>query len=100
MAQSDAGAIISAALASHPVSRRHRAEVTASHPPLSARERRVITLHLDGFGGTAEIAGHLGISPRTVDNTFLRAYQKLGINSRRELTRDHLGPADSEDTPT
>ncbi|MCP3720617.1 helix-turn-helix transcriptional regulator [Paraburkholderia sp. CNPSo 3281] len=53
-------------------------------PDLTEREREVILRILDGI--TAErIAEDLGISPTTVVTYRSRAYQKLGVSTRREL---------------
>jgi DNA-binding CsgD family transcriptional regulator len=53
-------------------------------PRLTARERQVILGILDG--GTAEhIAAELGLRPTTVITYRSRAYEKLGVSSRREL---------------
>ena len=52
---------------------------------LSGREREVCELAADGCA-SREIAEKLGITARTVDNLLGRAYAKLGISRRRELT--------------
>jgi DNA-binding CsgD family transcriptional regulator len=53
-------------------------------PQLTTREREVILRILDGV--TAErIADDLGIRPTTVITYRTRAYEKLGVSSRREL---------------
>jgi DNA-binding CsgD family transcriptional regulator len=74
---------------------------------LTQRERQVIQRILDGT--TVErIAGELGLKPTTVITYRSRAYEKLGISSRRELfstllrNRDRLHrrqPADFDDNP-
>ena len=51
---------------------------------LTTRERQVALLAATGQHDQG-IAVRLGISPRTVQVHLLRAYHKLGINSRREL---------------
>ena len=51
---------------------------------LTTRERQVALLAAAGQHDQG-IAEQLGISPRTVGVHLLRAYHKLGINSRREL---------------
>ena len=51
---------------------------------LTTRERQVALLAAAGQQDR-DIAIQLGISPRTVQVHLLRAYHKLGINSRREL---------------
>ncbi|GIU89752.1 MAG: hypothetical protein KatS3mg010_0851 [Acidimicrobiia bacterium] len=52
--------------------------------PLSPREMEVARLAGSGSSSRA-IAGHLGVSVRTVDNLLQRAYQKLGVHGRAEL---------------
>ncbi|MGX4655106.1 LuxR C-terminal-related transcriptional regulator [Micromonospora sp. SCSIO 07396] len=54
--------------------------------PLTSRERLVAELAAGG-ATNAEIAGRLVLSVRTVENHLFRAYAKLGINSRGDLTR-------------
>ena len=51
---------------------------------LTQRERQVILRILDG-ATMARIAGELGLKPTTVITYRSRAYEKLGISSRREL---------------
>jgi DNA-binding CsgD family transcriptional regulator/tetratricopeptide (TPR) repeat protein len=53
---------------------------------LSAQERRVVELAVDGLR-TKQIAEQLGISPRTVSNHLYRAFPKLGVVSRAGLRR-------------
>ncbi|KDN16109.1 helix-turn-helix transcriptional regulator [Amycolatopsis rifamycinica] len=58
--------------------------LTAPLSELTRRERDVALLAAGGF--TSPAIGHrLGLSARTVDNYLGRAYQKLGVTSRREL---------------
>ncbi|MEW2812217.1 LuxR C-terminal-related transcriptional regulator [Streptomyces massasporeus] len=52
--------------------------------PLTRRERNVARLAAQGLT-SQEIAVRLVLSVRTVDNHLHRAYQKLGVSSRREL---------------
>ncbi|MZE52578.1 hypothetical protein GTY86_15030 [Streptomyces sp. SID5770] len=52
--------------------------------PLAPRERTIARLAAEGFTDK-EIAERLVISPRTVSNTLLRVYQKVGVNGRRQL---------------
>ncbi len=54
--------------------------------PLTPREREVATLAARGFSN-GEIAGRLITSVRTIDNHLHRAYEKLGIGGRSELSR-------------
>jgi DNA-binding CsgD family transcriptional regulator len=51
---------------------------------LTKRERQVILRILDGVT-VEKIAGELGLKPTTVITYRSRAYEKLGISSRREL---------------
>jgi DNA-binding CsgD family transcriptional regulator len=51
---------------------------------LTTRERQVILRILDGVT-VEQIAGELGLKPTTVITYRSRAYEKLGISSRREL---------------
>lgn len=51
---------------------------------LTQRERQVILRILDGVT-VEQIAGELGLKPTTVITYRSRAYEKLGISSRREL---------------
>ncbi|GAA3141427.1 LuxR family transcriptional regulator [Planomonospora alba] len=64
------------------------ARPTAADPleRLTPQELQVVRLAMDG-GTSREIAAHLFLSPRTVEHHLYRAYRKLGIRSRRELTR-------------
>jgi DNA-binding CsgD family transcriptional regulator len=57
--------------------------------PLTPREREVALLAAAGRTSRA-IGDHLGLSTRTVDTHLARAYRKLGITGRTELT-DALG---------
>ncbi|WP_280888846.1 LuxR C-terminal-related transcriptional regulator [Streptomyces sp. LBL] len=59
-------------------------QLTAPLVELTSRERDVALLAANGF--TSPAIGHrLGLSARTVDNSLGRAYQKLGVTSRRNL---------------
>ncbi|MFI9365509.1 LuxR C-terminal-related transcriptional regulator [Kitasatospora sp. NPDC053057] len=59
-------------------------QLTASLVELTSRERDVALLAANG--STSPAIGHrLGLSARTVDNYLGRAYQKLGVTSRRDL---------------
>jgi DNA-binding CsgD family transcriptional regulator len=51
---------------------------------LTVRERKIAELAANG-ASSAEIAGQLHLSIRTVDNHLQRVYWKLGIRSRTEL---------------
>ncbi|GGS47597.1 transcriptional regulator [Planobispora rosea] len=52
---------------------------------LTPQELHVVRLAKNG-GTSREIATQLFLSPRTVEHHLYRAYRKLGIRSRRELT--------------
>ncbi|MGW9438105.1 LuxR C-terminal-related transcriptional regulator [Streptomyces sp. NPDC055607] len=52
--------------------------------PLTAREKEVALLAVKGMP-SKEIAQHLVLSVRTVENFLQRVYNKTGITSRREL---------------
>ncbi|GAB3716933.1 hypothetical protein GCM10027598_27160 [Amycolatopsis oliviviridis] len=58
--------------------------LTAPLVELTRREREVALLAANGFTSPA-IGNRLGLSVRTVDNYLGRAYQKLGVTSRRDL---------------
>ncbi|GAA3291586.1 helix-turn-helix domain-containing protein [Streptomyces cinereospinus] len=59
-------------------------QLTTPLVDLTSRERDVALLAANGF--TSPAIGHrLGLSARTVDNHLGRAYQKLGVTSRRDL---------------
>lgn len=54
--------------------------------PLTRREAEIAWLAVSG-ATSPEIAGHLVLSVRTVNNHLGRVYEKLGVTSRRELAR-------------
>jgi DNA-binding NarL/FixJ family response regulator len=56
----------------------------AAHRRLTAREREVLELLVDGYSND-EIAGRLGISPKTVESHLTRIYSLMGVASRTEL---------------
>jgi len=66
--------------------RRHEAEVATRHrfDRLTARERDVLRLVVAGHSNK-EVAQHLGISPRTVENHRARIMEKTGAHSLAEL---------------
>ena len=53
-------------------------------PPLTAAERAVLALVIEGFS-TRAIADARGTSPRTVGHQLAAIYRKVGVRSRREL---------------
>ena len=65
-----------------------RAAESTGRTVLTASERRVAELVMQGFGNQ-EVAGQLSISKRTVDTHLGRIYRKLGISGRNRL-RDAL----------
>ncbi|WP_254716604.1 helix-turn-helix transcriptional regulator [Actinomadura sp. WMMB 499] len=58
---------------------------------LTPQELQVVRLAADGTS-SREIAAQLFLSPRTVEYHLYKAYPKLGISSRKELS-DFLEPA-------
>lgn len=70
------------------------AEVTRLFSRLSAREEEVVLLRLEGLK-YREIGAHLGISPKSADTLFARAFHKLyeGLNQRQ---RKHVEPEPAE----
>jgi DNA-binding CsgD family transcriptional regulator len=58
--------------------------------PLSARERQIVTLVLQGHS-TESIARHLDISPGTVKIHRKNIYRKLAISTQAELFAAFLG---------
>jgi DNA-binding NarL/FixJ family response regulator len=67
----------------------NRPSATASHaslPDVSAREREVLALLADGLTDR-EIAGRLGISPRTVETHVGSLLSKLGVRNRAQAAR-------------
>lgn len=54
--------------------------------PLTAREREVLQLVAEGLTGR-EVAGRLGLAPKTVDNHRARILDKLGIRTTAGLVR-------------
>ncbi|MGW6217017.1 LuxR C-terminal-related transcriptional regulator [Streptomyces sp. NPDC055109] len=63
-------------------------EITGS-AQLTAREYQIARIVAEG-GSSKEIATHLTLSVRTIDNHLQRVYEKLGIRSRAELSRFFL----------
>ncbi|MEU9136892.1 LuxR C-terminal-related transcriptional regulator [Streptomyces sp. NPDC048404] len=68
---------------------------------LTARERQIALLAARNMS-SAEVAEHLVVSTRTVDNHLQKIFSKLGITSRREIRKAlRLGSDDdSAETPT
>jgi DNA-binding NarL/FixJ family response regulator len=73
-----------------------RVQDGAERTPLTAREREVVQLMVDG-SSTADIAAHLGVSVNTVRNHTQSVLRKLGAHSRLEAaaTAVRLGYARS-----
>jgi DNA-binding CsgD family transcriptional regulator len=61
-------------------------DATTSLTPLTGREREVVELAARGLTNR-EIADRLIVSTRTVEGHLLRAFPKLGITSRQELSQ-------------
>jgi DNA-binding CsgD family transcriptional regulator/tetratricopeptide (TPR) repeat protein len=61
---------------------------------LTAQERQISRLAREGLSN-AEIGARLFISPRTVEWHLRKAYAKLGVRSRRELSKALRGPEPS-----
>lgn len=60
-------------------------ELLVDGETITVREREVATLAAQGHANRA-IAGRLGVSVRTVENLLHRAYSKLDVHTREELT--------------
>ncbi|MEU4804905.1 LuxR C-terminal-related transcriptional regulator [Actinosynnema sp. NPDC023587] len=68
------------------------AEPTAENPLDRLTPQELQVVRLASAGGTSrEIAAQLFLSPRTVEHHLYRAFPKLGVRSRRELSRLELG---------
>jgi two-component system, NarL family, response regulator NreC len=61
-------------------------ELALERPRLTPREQEVVRLIALGHT-SVEIAGKLGLSPRTVETHRARIHRKLGITTRAELVR-------------
>jgi DNA-binding CsgD family transcriptional regulator len=65
----------------------HQVATKSAEPQaLTARERQVLLLTAEGLT-SKEIAGRLGISPRTADVHRAHVIQKLGLRNRVEAVR-------------
>ncbi|HET9773002.1 MAG TPA: helix-turn-helix transcriptional regulator [Acidimicrobiia bacterium] len=58
---------------------------------MTPRERTVVTLAASGLTNR-EVASRLHVSLRTIENHLYRAFPKLGVSSRRELSELSSGP--------
>lgn len=65
---------------------RPRRGAVSGHDALTASEARVARMAADGMTNN-EIAQALFVTYKTVDTHLYRAYNKLGISSRRELRK-------------
>jgi DNA-binding CsgD family transcriptional regulator len=75
------------AVSTPPVVEAPIATAKPAHPEtLTARERQVLLLTAEGLT-SKEIAGRLGISPRTADVHRAHVIQKLGLRNRVEAVR-------------
>lgn len=70
-----------------------RPDAAVQSEPLTPRELQVSRLAASG-STSRDIGEQLGVSVRTVDNHLRRAYRKLGISSRAELTSVLGGSSD------
>jgi DNA-binding CsgD family transcriptional regulator len=66
--------------------RKHKDGVSSLWADLTAQEARVVRVIIDG-ATYQEAADELFLSPRTVESHLRKAYRKLGVRSRTELTR-------------
>lgn len=60
--------------------------VDAAEDPLTAREREVLALVAEGYTAR-QIAGRLGLSPKTVENHRANIMEKLGVHTIAGLVR-------------
>ncbi|MEA2143689.1 MAG: hypothetical protein QOI64_2119 [Solirubrobacteraceae bacterium] len=73
---------------------RPRAAATSGVDSLTASERRVVALAVEGRTNR-EIGEALYVTPKTVEVHLTNAYRKLGVRSRRELPRALEGAGDA-----
>ncbi|MDQ3936215.1 MAG: helix-turn-helix transcriptional regulator, partial [Actinomycetota bacterium] len=69
----------------HATGARPRTEALSGAGALTAKERSVVELAVDGQTNR-DIAQTLYVTPKTVEVHLTNAYRKLGIRSRRELS--------------
>lgn len=78
--------VLDAALSPLPVPDRSGHRATTGVDALTSREREVVRLVARGLANK-EIAGQLGISPRTVEGHLNHVFEKVGAASRSALVR-------------
>jgi DNA-binding NarL/FixJ family response regulator len=61
----------------------HRGEARAAQVELTAREREVLALVIDGLGNK-QIARRLGISEKTVKGHLTHLFQRIGVSDRTQ----------------
>jgi DNA-binding CsgD family transcriptional regulator len=66
---------------------RSRGDERLERSTLTPREKEIALLLARGSAANKQIAADLGISPKTVTTNIDRIYEKLGVNSRPELTK-------------
>ncbi|WP_432948680.1 LuxR C-terminal-related transcriptional regulator [Kribbella sp. CA-253562] len=67
----------------------HRADTTSTHPPLTERERQVLTLVAAGRTNR-EIGAMLYMSPKTASVHVTHIFEKLGVRTRVQLAAEAI----------